>query len=413
MKSLWSRQYSLRMGCFVNSRKYPLKKRDISCNIMLKKGMCAGMKRQDKRVDLGSRQRMLRYISKEKEVSRSEIAKNLSLSMPTVLAVTKELLSENIIEEVGVFESTGGRKAKKLTLAGDRGYSAGIDITVNHISMVVVNLRGEIVEKVRLRMRFQNSLEYFEQLVKKLDDFLEDSCVKDRDKILGVGISFPGIIDREKEMLIRSHALDVEGVSLKNVSQMFRWPVLYENDANSAALAELRNTNNNAVYLSLSNTVGGAIFLNGRIYEGNAYHSAEFGHMLLKINGRKCYCGRIGCVDAYCSAKVLSDMSEGSLERFFQGLEEKNAAFLKLWDEYLEDLALTVNNLRIIFDCDVILGGYVGGFMEKYMGDLRKRVLKYCMFDQDVTFLRDCRIKYEASAVGTAMKFIDQYIESV
>lgn len=371
------------------------------------------MGRQDKRGDLGSRQRVLKYISKEKEVSRSEIGKDLSLSMPTVLAVTKELISEGIIEEMGVFESTGGRKAKKLTLSGSRVYSAGIDITENHISMVVVNLRGEIVEKVRLRVRFENTLEYFERLVKKMDDFLEDSCVKERRKILGVGISFPGIIDREKEMLIRSHALDVEGVSLKNVSQMFEFPVLYENDANSAAFAEMRNTNDNAVYLSLSNTVGGAIFLNGKIYKGNAYHSAEFGHMLLKFGGRKCYCGRIGCVDAYCSAKILSDETEGSLEKFFRGLEERNERFVKLWDKYLEDLALTVNNLRIIFDCDVILGGYVGGFMEKYMGDLRKRVLKYSMFDQDVTFLKDCRIKYEASAVGTAMKYIDRYIESV
>ena len=199
---------------------------------------------------------------------------------------------------------------------------------------------------------------------------------------------------------------------MKNISQMFSFPVLYENDANSAAWAEMRNTSKDAVYLSLSNTVGGAIFLNGRIYEGNAYRSAEFGHMLLKINGRHCYCGRVGCVDAYCSAKLLSDAAGGNLTRFFQELDEKNKKFLHIWDEYLEDLALTVNNLRNIFDSDVILGGYVGGFIEKYMGDLRKRVLNYSMFDQDVTYLKGCQVKQEASAAGIAMKFIDYYIES-
>ena len=55
--------------------------------------MDAGMKNQEKKADLGSRQRILKYISKEKEVSRNEIAKGLSLSMPTVLAMTKELRS--------------------------------------------------------------------------------------------------------------------------------------------------------------------------------------------------------------------------------------------------------------------------------------------------------------------------------
>ena len=374
--------------------------------------MDAGMKNQEKKADLGSRQRILKYISKEKEVSRNEIAKGLSLSMPTVLAMTKELITEGVIEEVGAFESTGVRRAKKLTLSGSLGYSAGIDITANHIGMVVVNLRGEVTEKIRLRMKFQNTLEYFENLVKKMDDFLADSCVQNRQQIFGIGISFPGIIDREKEILVRSHALQVENVSLKNISQMFSFPVLYENDANSAAWAEMRNTSKDAVYLSLSNTVGGAIFLNGRIYEGNAYRSAEFGHMLLKINGRHCYCGRVGCVDAYCSAKLLSDAAGGNLTRFFQELDEKNKKFLHIWDEYLEDLALTVNNLRNIFDSDVILGGYVGGFIEKYMGDLRKRVLNYSMFDQDVTYLKGCQVKQEASAAGIAMKFIDYYIES-
>jgi len=84
--------------------------------------MDAGMKNQEKKADLGSRQRILKYISKEKEVSRNEIAKGLSLSMPTVLAMTKELITEGVIEEVGAFESTGGRRAKKLTLSGSLGY---------------------------------------------------------------------------------------------------------------------------------------------------------------------------------------------------------------------------------------------------------------------------------------------------
>ena len=50
-------------------------------------------------------------------------------------------------------------------------------------------------------------------------------------------------------------------------------------------------------------------------------------------------------------------------------------------NEYLEYLAVTVTNLRMAYDCDIILGGYVGGYLEKYMAELSKRVIKYNGFE--------------------------------
>ncbi len=370
------------------------------------------MKTQGKRNVSGNRQRIIKFISREKEASRNEIAAGLSLSMPTVLAVTKELTSEGLIEEVGEYESTGGRRAKKLTIVGSMKYSVGVDITANHVSIVAIDLCGNIIKKIRPRVKFCNSLEYFESVSRLLDDFLKNAKIEDK-KVLGVGISFPGIIDEEKQVLVKSHALQVENMGLGNISQLIRFPVLYENDANSAALAEMRNEQKDAVYLSLSNTVGGAIFLNGRIYKGKNYRSAEFGHMFLRPGEKRCYCGREGCVDSYCSAKILSDLTEGDLDAFFEKLEAGNQEYFDVWNEYVDNLAVAVSNLRIIFDCEVILGGYVGGYMEKYIGDLRKLVLGYNMFDSDVTFLQNCKFKYEASAAGIAMKFIDYYIDSL
>lgn len=373
------------------------------------------MSGQDKRRNnADNRHKIVEYIARKGEVSKADIAADLALSMPTILGITKKLQEDGIIQETGVFASTGGRRAKKFMIVSDRNYAVGVDITANHITMAALNLRGDIVHKNRMREKFQNTLEYYEMLCQHLDDFLKDCGIADEEKVLGVGISFPGIVDKENEILVRSHALQVTSYSLRNVTQLFRFPVWYENDANSAALAEMRERQEekNAVYLSLSNTVGGAVFVNGEIYQGTHYHSGEFGHMLLEPGGKKCYCGRNGCVDAYCSANVLSDLTGGDLALFFEKLDEGNDLFRKVWEEYLGHLVVAVSNLRMIFDCDVILGGYVGGYLETYMTDLRKRVLAYNLFDEDVTFVKNCKIKSEASAAGVALKFIDHYLQS-
>ena len=100
---------------------------------------------------------------------------------------------------------------------------------------------------------------------------------------------------------------------------MFEYEVCYENDANSAAMVEMYRLEKNAVYLSLSNSVGGSFYIHNGIYEGDDYRSSEFEHMIIVPGGRQCYCGKKGCVDAYCSAQVLAAKADDNLEQFLKG----------------------------------------------------------------------------------------------
>ena len=87
---------------------------------------------------------------------------------------------------------------------------------------------------------------------------------------MGVGISIPGIIDPKTNVLQRSHILEVSNISLLTFSKYIPYPVYFENDANSAAYAEIpKNEKTNIIYLSLSNTVGGAIYLGSSLYTGD------------------------------------------------------------------------------------------------------------------------------------------------
>ena len=147
------------------------------------------------------------------------------------------------------------------------------------------------------------------------------------------------------------------------------------------------------VYLSLSNSVGGAILTGGALYGGDHLRAGEFGHNTLVPDGRPCYCGKKGCLDAYCSAKVLSQLTDGNLALFFDGLRSGNAALQTAWNEYLSYLAVAVNNLRMTFDCDVIVGGYVGGFLAEFGEPLREMLVERNTFEPDSSYLKFSRYR--------------------
>lgn len=357
---------------------------------------------------------IFRYILKNKKISKTDIAYALNISLPTVLQNTKELVKEKLIKEVGEFESSGGRKAKAISVIEDARLAIGLDITLNHISLVLVNLLGKIIKHTVTETPFEYSKKYFQSLGKQIDDITEDSK-KIKSKILGVGISIPGITDNVGKNIASSHVLGFGHAPGTDFTKHIPFDCLFINDANAAGFAELRSVDEsrNVAYLSLSNSVGGAIFFNNSIYVGDNCRGGEFGHMTLTPKGKKCYCGKLGCVDVYCSAKLLSDVSHGKLDLFFEGLDNKKTECVKAWKEYCSYLAIAVNNIRMAFDCDVILGGYVGGHFSKNIKDFRKLVQSLNTFEKNGNYVDVCKYKFEASALGAALQYIESFVNSI
>lgn len=351
--------------------------------------------------------RVARYISRKGITSKAEIAAELGLSMPTTLQNVKELIEAGIVVESGEYGSTGGRKAKALSIASDIGYVAGIDVTANHLTFALVNMKRELLRWERIRVPFEDSFAYYERMGEMLREFLDSK------KICGVGISLPGIVNREEKLLIQSQVLGISNISFRNLQSVIGYPFELENDANSAACAEFYEGSKNTIYLSLSNTVGGAVYLHDGLYTGENFKGGEFGHMVIEKSGKKCYCGKRGCVDVYCSAKVLQSMTNDNLEAFFEALRNGDEACTEVWGKYLDSLAVTVTNLRMLFDCDIILGGYVGGYLEEFLPQLQQRIMGYNNFDLDTSYLRTGRYKLEAAAYGVTMRFVDAFFDAL
>lgn len=349
------------------------------------------------------------FLAFRGQASRGEIAQYSNYSMPTVLQKVKELTEEGIVEEIGEQQSRGGRKAKLLSLVWNAHYAVGLNITQNHIEMVAIGLNGMILGKRRLRHVFSPEAAYYSKLRQYLQNFISEN-VDQPDKILGVGISIPGILDTEKEYILVSHAPQLDHYSLKPFCTAIPYPVIFENDANSAAGSEMRFSSSAAVYLSLNNTIGGAFSVNGTLYRGLGNKSCEFGHMILVPGGKRCYCGKEGCIDSYCAA---SRLSAENLEDFFRQLREGDPTARARWKEYIHYLSIVVSNLRVAFDCEIILGGYVGGYLQDYMAEMEEAVMEQDIFDLDASFLHVGRYKWEASAYGIALQILRNYLAGI
>ena len=351
-----------------------------------------------------------KYILNNSRVSKQKIAVSLNMSMPTVLQNLKELSKENLIKEEGKFESSGGRKAKAISINEDARYSLGIDITKNHISLVLVNLYGNVVKHIRLKKIFNYTDNYFSWMHKSIDDFIKEI---DINKILGAGVSIPGIIDKSGKYITSSYVLGIKNVECSNFSKYIPLECIFINDANAAGFAESRYIDNDAVYLSLSDSVGGAIILNKKLYTGENIRAGEFGHITIEPKGKKCYCGKIGCLDCYTKANLLSGLAEGKLDMFFKELKNGNKQFLKAWNNYLYYLSIAVNNLRMSFDCDIIIGGYIGSYFKDYIEDFRTMVSQSNIFENNADYIKVCRHHFEGSALGAALLHIHNFIEKI
>ncbi len=360
-----------------------------------------------------NRNAIYRFLYKHDPISIQEIAQTLNMSLPTVTQNLKELQERDLIIETGLFESTGGRKAKAITYNCLK-YAIGLDITRNHVGIVLIDLSGKLLKNVRKQYPFVNSKTYFEGVGNLVKLFIED-CQIESWRILGVGIALPAILSEDKQIVNYATVIDFQGGSVQDFAEFIPYPCILSNDANAAGFAELWDEENlqNVVYLSLNNSVGGSIIIGKNIYTGQNQRSGEFGHMTIVRDGRTCYCGQKGCVDAYCSAKILSDSTNGNIAEFFRLLRLKNEPQKTLWEEYLTHLVIVINNLRMLYDCNVILGGYAGAYMDEYIEELRELVSRRNSFEVDGSYLHVCKYRLEATAVGAALQHVENFINNV
>lgn len=374
------------------------------------------MEKRTANIEIKQRNRtnIFQFFRQNMSVSRQDIVTQLGLSLPTVTQNLQELKEEGLISESGTIGNTGGRRARAYSLVKEARTAIGLDITKHHVTAVAVDLSGSIIATNRKRIHFSRSDSYYQNLGEIIEEIISTAHL-DKKNILGVGIGVPGLITPNNRTVFYGEILNFTGATCQEFSKYIPYPTALFNDANAAGFAETwsNKETKNAFYIMLSTNVGGAIYINNRQYCGDNIRGGEVGHMIIVPNGKQCYCGQKGCVDAYCAATVLSAITDGNLALFFSRLQNHDPKVLPIWDTYLHHLATTVINLRMLFDCDIIIGGYVGAYIDQYMDDLKKLIAGRSSFENNADYIKPCRYKTEAIAAGAALNYISVFLNSI
>lgn len=362
-----------------------------------------------------NRNSVYHLIHKLRCIPRQRIVSELGLSLPTVTQNLNDLIDEGLLCEKGSFGNTGGRRAKGYDIVPDARAAVGVDINKNHYSVVVLDLLGQKMASSRVFTKFENTDAYYETIGKAVDAAISEAGVSS-ENILGVGIAIQGIVNADNTVISYGEIQGITRERIERIGKYINYPKKLFHDSDMAAFAEFwhNQEGKETVYLSLSTNLGGAIVQSQQANHTGAFGKARIEHMTIVPDGKPCYCGQFGCADAYCSTTVLTDMMpDGRLQSFFKALKECDKHICAAWDEYLDKLAIVINNARIMYDCDVVLGGYMGEYLDEYLDELKRRAYSRNSFDKSIDYLQLCHVKSEPVCVGAALQYVEQFISSV
>lgn len=194
-----------------------------------------------------------------------------------------------------------------------------------------------------------------------------------------IGISTAGQVNSVKGSIV--YATDsipgYTGTKIKEIIEAETGiPTAVENDVNSAAIGEAvfgaAKGCENFICLTYGTGIGGAVYLNGRLFTGDSFSAGEFGHMITHAGGESCTCGGNGCYEAYASASALVKAVSRKTGREMNGREIfenfENPEIRSVIDEWIDEIVIGLKGLVYIFNPPLIVAG--GGIMnEPYITD--------------------------------------------
>ncbi|MDO8687541.1 MAG: ROK family protein [Dehalococcoidales bacterium] len=217
-----------------------------------------------------------------------------------------------------------------------------------------------------------------------------------------ISIAAAGVIDTRQGIINASPNLPGwTDVPLRRlIEEKFKLKVFLLNDANAAALGEHRfgagKGANNLIYVTVSTGIGGGIIIDGQLYSGSSGGAGEVGHMTIDINGPKCTCGNVGCLEVLSSgtaiaAETMRRISSGESSFLLKVVDskienitaEKVAMAAEQGDSLAVDVIATaagylgvgIVNLVNIFNPDlVIIGGGVSKIGDRLFNPVRQLV---------------------------------------
>lgn len=259
---------------------------------------------------------VLSTIREHGPVSRTDVARITKLNLSTISKICDELYRQNMLFDIGEGISSGGRRPIQMLFNNNLGYILSVKIEESHLQIALTNLKPSIIDYHEYLydhgQDYPSVLKLIEEKIIEISDELRE---KDK-SLLGIGIALSGIINQDRGELLSSTFLGWEKETLvEDLKKNVDAPVFIDNDVNCYALAQhwlgSGKGHSNFICLTIGEGIGGALIIRNRLYRGHRGGAGELGHMIIQTDGKPCYCGQKGCLEAYASyPAIVSRMKE-------------------------------------------------------------------------------------------------------
>lgn len=255
---------------------------------------------------------VLNKIREAGPISRAEIAKQTSLTPPTVTHLVNELIAERFVVESEIGTSSGGRKPILLTINASAYYCIGLDVGVKSIKTVITDLNAHPVLEDKQPMPPGIDRDSLLQLLEQTVRRVLDASGLDRSLILGIGVAMHGLVQPEEGIALFAPNLGLRQVPIRAyLEERTGMPVQVENDAAAMALGEMwfggGQQLRDFISVNIGEGVGAGIVLQGSLYRGSRFSAGEIGHTTVDLNGPRCSCGNYGCLQTLVSGPAIAD----------------------------------------------------------------------------------------------------------
>ncbi len=380
---------------------------------------------------IGSRARLLWLVHRHPGISRAEIALESGLSKAAISATVADLLDKGLLLEMEMPSRSAGRRRIGLQVNHQAGMAIGIEVDAGRALVVLTDLSGKVIRSARRSFRAaapNDAMREAAALVKAL--------VSGEDRLVGLGISVPGLVDAAGESALvfapQAWSGEVPFVSLLREQLDVDAPFALVNTRHAGALGEYCSGAGQAaddlIFVSAGDTIGAGFILNGELYSGSSGGAGELGHVVVDPGGPRCACGNMGCLEALAGGTAIVEEVARAWERT-RSLTRESLGRLTLQDvveaaaagdlaalaavrEAGEYLGLAIAGLvNALNPRLVVIGGMLAETGDTLVSSARQAVLRraspaaYSTVD-----ITQATLGSDAAAVGAAALAIDRYL---
>ncbi|MNX79021.1 glucokinase [Pedobacter sp. ok626] len=303
-----------------------------------------------------------------------------------------------------------------------KSYAIGIDVGGSSLKCGLVSNTGEVIYSFLFPL---NNIVTEGEVIALINAAIRKCVEHAPEKVIGVGIGFPGIVDQNVVIGGADNLPGFENLDLgKIIAASTSLKVVIDNDANMMGWGELvygaAGDCTDVVFLTIGTGIGGGLIIDGKLYGGYKNRGTELGHITIQHGGIACSCGSSGCFEAYASVSAL--IKDYAL---LHGTDTEGITGKMIVDNYLAKEQKAVSAMQKHFDYmatgiasyvnvfspqKVVLGGGITESGKFYIEEIKSRVMEKVMpGTSQYTHIVAAKLGNQAGLLGCAARVFSKF----